>query len=372
MTVWSIQKRSAATSSAGNRPPSAHRQRPERGIRPWLPHETMRSPTIPAVLLTALLLACGPSDDAADNQALPDAENALLMDPPVLAATISGFETPESVRYDPDQDVYFISNIVGSPSARDDNGFITRVHAESLAFPLMRWVASGRNRVQLHAPKGMAIQGDTLWVTDIDQVRGFHRRSGDPVGSVDLAPSGAVFLNDLVVGPDGALYVTDSGLRFEADGTTSSPGPFRIFRIAGRTHSVALAGDTLANPNGIAWSADRNRFIIASFGGPSIFTWAPGESSPTLLVSGPGSYDGVEVLADGRILVTSWADSSLYVLPAGEAAADGLRRVISGVDGPADIGWDEARQRVAIPLFSENRVVFYDLSPTAAVPGGGS
>lgn len=321
-----------------------------------------------------MIIACGPGEEAANNAALPDASSAQLVEPPVLTATISGFEGPESVLYDADQDAYLITNAAGSRTARDGNGFITRVHAESLAYPHMRWVASGRNQVQLHAPRGMAIQGDTLWVADIDQLRGFHRRTGDPLGGVDLAPAGAVFLNGVAVGADGSVYVTDSGLRYESDGSVSYPGPFRVFRIAGRSPSVALAGDTLASPDGIAWAPDRARFVIASFGGPSLFSWSPGGGSASLsvLVDGPGMYDGVVVTAGGEILVTSWADSSLYMLPAGDGATDGLRRIISGVERPADIGWDERRKLVAIPLFGENRVVFYDLSRVTADRAGDS
>src|SRR5215213_6618035 len=45
------------------------------------------------------------------------------------AATITGFKTPESVRYDADLDTYFVSNINGNPSQKDGNGFISRIDA---------------------------------------------------------------------------------------------------------------------------------------------------------------------------------------------------------------------------------------------------
>ena len=46
--------------------------------------------------------------------------------PPPPAATkiaaIAGFVTPESVLHDTAQDIYFVSNINGSPTAKDNNG----------------------------------------------------------------------------------------------------------------------------------------------------------------------------------------------------------------------------------------------------------
>lgn len=56
------------------------------------------------------------------------------------------------------------------------------------------------------------IVGDTLWVADIDAMRAFNKRTGAVIATVDLRPRGAVFLNDVAAGPDGALYITDTGL----------------------------------------------------------------------------------------------------------------------------------------------------------------
>src|SRR5436190_7439339 len=82
-------------------------------------------------------------------------------------ASIAGFRSPESVRYDADQDVWFVSNIAGFGSDKDGRAYIIRVQAGKLD-SMSVFAISGVNGVQLDAPKGMAIQGDTLWVADID------------------------------------------------------------------------------------------------------------------------------------------------------------------------------------------------------------
>ena len=38
---------------------------------------------------------------------------------------------------------------------------------------------------------------------------------------------------------------------------------------------------------------------------------------PATLASGPGQYDGIEVLGDGRVLVSSWADGTINVIQNG-------------------------------------------------------
>src|SRR5690606_29648988 len=94
-------------------------------------------------------------------------------------AVVRGFSGPEAVRYDPRQDVYFVFNSVGVGSVKDGNGYISRVSAADLR--VETFVQSGRGGAVLHAPKGIALQGDTLWVADIDALRGFDRRTGAPL-----------------------------------------------------------------------------------------------------------------------------------------------------------------------------------------------
>jgi hypothetical protein len=73
-------------------------------------------------------------------------------------------------------------------------------------------------------------------------------------------------------------------------------------------------------------------------------------------VNGPGQYDGVEVLADGRILVTSWADSAVHIVQNGEMTV-----LVPNVSGPADIGVDTKRNIVAIPRLNDNKVDYYKI-----------
>ncbi len=267
---------------------------------------------------------------------------------PTKIATVDSLQTPESVMWDASQDMYFVSNINGNPSAKDGNGFISRVKPDG-AMDNLHFIQGGRNGVTLNAPKGLAVRGDTLWVTDIDAVRAFNATTGAPIASV-VVP-GAVFLNDPAFGPDGSLYVTDTGLGFDAKGNMSHPGPDRIFRIApDRKVSVAAQGDTLKGPNGITWDGTNGRFIVVANNGPYVFSWKPGDAAPAVIATGPGGFDGVE-MAGGMIYVSSWTDSTVSMYESGHEV-----RVISGVPSPADIGFDAKRHRILVPIFTGNRV----------------
>ena len=176
-----------------------------------------------------------------------------LTPPPPAAtrvATIAGFLAPESVLHDTAQDIYFVSNINGSPTAKDDNGFISRVRPDG-AVENLKFIEGGHNGVTLHAPKGLALLGDTLWVADIDVVRAFDARTGAPRDSVSLATLGAVFLNDIAIAQTGALYITDSGIKFDDVGNVLHPGPDRVFRIGpDRKVTVAVRGTRWAGRTG--------------------------------------------------------------------------------------------------------------------------
>jgi SMP-30/gluconolaconase/LRE-like protein len=248
--------------------------------------------------------------------------------------------------------VYYVSNINGNPSQKDNNGFIAKVRADSTGVVTML-VEGGKNGVTLNAPKGMAVSGDTLFVADIDALRMFNRRTGASLGSVDLRAQKATFLNDVVLGPDG-VYVTDTGIIFDSKGGMTHPGVNRVFRVRGKTVTEAATGDSLANPNGIAWDRVGNRFVLAPFGGTDVQTLGVDQKVPARLASGPGQYDGVEVLGDGRILVSSWADSSVNVI-----RNRSLSRLVGNVSAPADIGVDTKRNVLAIPRFNDGKVEYY-------------
>jgi DNA-binding beta-propeller fold protein YncE len=264
-----------------------------------------------------------------------------------------GFATPESVLHDTAADVYLVSNINGSPLEKDDNGFVSRVSPDGAVLDL-KWIDGAREGVTLSAPKGMAIAGDTLYVTDIDTLRLFDRATGAPKG--EIAIEGATFLNDLAFAPAGGVYLTDSGLKAGASGFEPS-GSAAVYHVHADGKVEPLLEDaSLPGPNGVAF--DGERVLVVTFGANELFTIEGGAKK--VLASLPkGGLDGLARLPDGRWAVSSWEGQAVYAGP----ASGPFTEMAGGLPAPADIGIDAGRGRLLVPKFTENEVLIQPIAP---------
>jgi len=203
----------------------------------------------------------------------------------------------------------------------------------------------------------MAIVGDTLWVADIDVVRGFERHTGRSVGTIDFGAFHPTLLNDIGAGPDGTIRVTDTGVALSPVGVLDSIGD-RVFEVD--THRrVRLIGaePKVSRPNGITWDSQRNRWLVVDFGQfSSALATLGADGTRSALQKGPGKFDGVEALPDGRIAYTCWTDSSVHVWADGHDV-----KLLRALPMPADLGVDTRRNRIAVPLSGAGRVEVWQL-----------
>jgi sugar lactone lactonase YvrE len=307
-----------------------------------------------ALLVTVTILTgCQKESDSASTTATTDTTATTATEPAATSQPQSlteGFSTPESVLYDPEQDVYFVSNINGSPLAVDDNGYISRVNAETLQVE-SKWLDASKQDVELNAPKGLAIVGDELWVSDITVVRKFDRRTGQSKGSAVTVP-GATFLNDLAT--DGTnVYVSDSGMKAGASGFDPT-GTDAVWTVSGSAPKKYASGKDLNRPNGLA--VVNGAVWVVSFGANELFQIENSKKGPVSQMP-KGSLDGLMALADGSVLVSSWEGKAVY---RGNPGAT-FQAVVENVDSPADFGIDTKRNRLLIPHFMENRVSLHPL-----------
>src|SRR5918999_5896366 len=81
-----------------------------------------------------------------------------------LWETPAQLKTPESVLYEPTENVLFASSIDGKPDEKDGQGFISKVSPVNGTIIELNWITG------LNAPKGMAVNSDDssrLYVSDI-------------------------------------------------------------------------------------------------------------------------------------------------------------------------------------------------------------
>lgn len=269
------------------------------------------------------------------------ADNPQSVDQRIIA--VEGLAGPEAVHWDAEQEIWFISNFNGD-AAGDANGFVTRVASggEILELEFM----TGTEEFPLHGPRGMRIDGDRLWVADAQGLHAFDRRSGAHLEFIDFSGFEPGFLNDVEVGPNGDLFLTDTGNA-------------RLFRISEGDISIVASDDLTAPPNGVVWHSAREAIVLAPWGGGlELLGYRPIEGDLVAIATLPdgGNIDGLE-LWNGGILAASQADQAIWFL-----RDDAAEILIRTPGRPADIGLDPAGSRIAVPYIALDRVDIWSLA----------
>jgi sugar lactone lactonase YvrE len=262
------------------------------------------------------------------------------------AWTASGFEGPESVVYDGGRDVFYVSNIVGAPDAKDGAGYISRLAADGTVQEA-QWVAG------FDAPKGMVLAGDTLYVSDIDRLVAVDLESGAISGT--WPAEGAVFLNDTAVDSAGRVYVSDMMTN-------------RVYVLDGDSVSLWLEDEGLIHPNGL--EVQDGQLLVAGWGKDiqdDFTTKEPGrvlsvdlETKAITVVgdgSGVGNLDGIEPDGAGGWLTTDWIAGGLHrIAPDGKA-----QELLDLGQGSADLEYLPDQKLAIVPMMLDGVVVAHSI-----------
>ncbi len=245
----------------------------------------------------------------------------------------AGFKNPESALFDAEARTVYVSNVNGEGTAKDGNGFISKVSPDGKVVA-MDWVTG------LDGPKGLAKVGGKLYVADIDKLAEIDIASGKVVKTYDAKD--AKFLNDVAADAAGTIYVSDMATN-------------TIWRLSGGTFEVFLNDAKLEGPNGLLVEGDT--LLVGAWGvmTDGFATKVPGHlkavslKDKTITSRGDGAptgnLDGLEPFGDGTYLVSDWMAGKVLSM-----TADGKTAELTNLgQGTADLGYDPSTKTAFIP-----------------------
>lgn len=249
--------------------------------------------------------------------------------------TDTTLRTPESVLFEPGQNVLYVACINGSPKLENKSSYIAKLGLDGKVIQL-------KFADNLNSTKGMGILGDKLYVTEMTQVAEIALATGKILNRYPI--EGAKFLNDIAIDTQkGVVYVTDSN-------------DSKIWAITGGKASLVLGSDPLKGTNGLLF--ENNQLLIGN-GDGSLLSLDPATKKLTTLAKVSGGIDGIVALGNKAYMVTEWAGKVWYIHADGttELKMDSSTQKINS----ADIGYNPTTKMLFVPTFFHNTVKAYSL-----------
>ncbi|MCF0064135.1 ATP/GTP-binding protein [Dyadobacter chenwenxiniae] len=246
-------------------------------------------------------------------------------------ATDASLPVPESVFYSAQDKLLYVAQIDGKAGEKDGKGAIGKVGLDGKIIN-KDWITG------LHAPKGMGIKGNKLFVTDVTDVVEIDIKAGKILNR--HAVEGSKFLNDLTIDSDGNIYVSDSDTK-------------KVHLI--KDGKVSIYFEDLTRPNGVL--AVGSDLLIADAGTLKRLST---DKKVSIVAEGMDkSTDGIEQVIPGEYIVSCWAGVVYYVKADG--TTEKLLDTAADKTNSADIGYDSVKKIVYVPTFAKNGVVAYQL-----------
>jgi hypothetical protein len=248
-----------------------------------------------------------------------------------LWATDTILKVPESVLVDDKENCLWVSNIDGASNGKDGKGSISKLSKTGVPINL-DWVTG------LNAPKGMGKYKQELYVADLTELVVIDIKKGIIKNKIKV--EGSVFLNDVTVNKNGAVFVSDSRTG-------------KVHRIENGIVSIEV--ENLQGPNGLLSIEDQ--LLILDRG--SLLSVTPGGAISKIMDGMDPSTDGIERVAPNQYIISCW-NGIVYFVAAG-AQKITLFDTRSEKINSADIGYDAKNKIIYVPTFMKNSVVAYQL-----------
>jgi hypothetical protein len=250
------------------------------------------------------------------------AQSALAQLKVASDTTITGFTHAESIGCDPANNAFYASEFGSklAPLEKDGAGYISKWSLDGKLTEKKFLPAAGE---KMDKPKGIWVQGNRLWTTDIDSVWIFDLTTKK---GRKLPIPGAQFANDPAVRGH-ALYVTDN-----RGDQVFRIAPADFLHMKGDPEITTVFKGAGVNPNGI-WPSQSIAVVgFVAPDQPRAIYRLDKDGQPKAVSEPIGRLDGVYELKDGSLLVTDWNSGSLLQW----SKALGMKKLADGFKGPAD------------------------------------
>lgn len=237
-------------------------------------------------------------------------------------------KTPESVYFDAERNQIYVSNINGKPTDKDGNGFISLLEKDG-SVKSLQWVKG------MNAPKGMAVVGNMLYVTDIDRFHIINIDEAKIVKTINV--DSAVFLNDIAIENDTNVYISDMARN-------------HVLKYDGKTVEIWLVDEKVNKPNGLAFF--KGNLLLGT--DDKLLRVDLVERKIRVVVEETGPIDGLIPLGGNKFVVSDWSGRILRISPNEKIV---LSNTTSEKIQAADLGYIPDEKLVLIPTFFDNRVV---------------
>jgi hypothetical protein len=247
------------------------------------------------------------------------------------------FKTPESVYYDTKRDILYVANInkIGKET-KDGDGFISKLKLDG-TIENLKWVTG------LNDPKGMAVVGNILYVSDLTQLVEIDIPSGKIKKRHDV--EGAQFLNDVASNEEGDVLITDSHSN-------------RVYKLNKGTFLIWLEGSELDKPNGLFMEKDE--VLVASMNKGTTKRVNHKTKEEKIVVTEIPSTDGIAADGKGNYFFSNWNGEVYYVNSKGDKW-----KIVDTKDqkiGAADLTFAPKYALLLVPTFFGNRVYAYKIT----------
>ncbi len=242
---------------------------------------------------------------------------------------------PESVLYHESGNILYVSNINGRPTQKNGQGFISKLSLDG-KIRRLKW-ATG-----LNAPKGSAIFGGKLYVSDIDQLIEIDLKTGKILAGYPAA--GAKFLNDVATDVSGNIYVTDMSSENSV-----------IYRLVQGKMTAWVKGKEISNPNGLCM--EKKRLVVGNSGDGSLKAINLAAKKINTLARVGSGIDGLRADGKGSYFISDWKGKTSLVTASGKIIV--LMDTTASKINSADLEYVKSRRLLLIPTFFDNRVVAY-------------